>query len=76
MKLFTISNYHPASVLSIMSKTYEVVYKQLHNYLAKHILVNHLHGFRNNKLTANAVLDQLRYRSKILILVRQSFSYF
>ena len=58
-----INNYRPISILPIFSKNFErVVYNQLYGFLEKYnILSTDQFGFRKNKSTIQAVLNQLEF---------------
>ena len=58
-----INQYRPISILPLFSKIFErVVYHQLYNFFDKYeILTPFQYGFRKNKSTTQAVLNQLEY---------------
>ena len=58
-----VNNYRPISILPIVSKIFErAVYNQLYSFLEKFkLLTSNQFGFRKNKSTVQAILDQLEY---------------
>ena len=58
-----VNNYRPISILPILSKVFEkACYNQIYSYLEKNnILSTQQFGFRKQKSTTQAILDQLEY---------------
>ena len=58
-----INNYRPISILPLFSKIFErIMYNQLYNFLEKYEILNpDQFGFRKNRSTIEAVLNQLEY---------------
>ena len=77
-----INNYRPISILPQLSKIFErIVHSQLYNFLEKYkILSPYQFGFRKNKSTTQAVLNQLEFiyqnldQSKTVISIFMDFS--
>ena len=58
-----VNNYRPISILPILGKIFErVVYNQLYYFLEKYKLLHHnQYGFRKNRSTIQAIMDQLNF---------------
>ena len=58
-----LNQYRPISILPLLSKIFErVVYLQLYNFFEKYdVLTPFQYGFRKNKSSIQAVLDQLEF---------------
>ena len=58
-----VNNYRPISILHILGKIFErVVYNQLYYFLEKYNLLHHnQYGFRKNRSTIQAIMDQLDF---------------
>ena len=58
-----LNNYRPISILPILGKIFErVVYNQLYYFLEKYKLLHHnQYGFRKNRSTIQAIMDQLDF---------------
>ena len=77
-----INNYRPISVLSLFSKIFErIVYNQLYAFLEKYdILSPNQYGFRKNRSTTEAVIQQLEFiyqnldQNKTVVSIFMDFS--
>ena len=77
-----INNYRPISILSLLSKIFErIVYNQLYSFLEKYkILSPNQYGFRKNRSTIQAVIDQLEFiyqnldQNKTVVSIFMDFS--
>ena len=58
-----MNNYRPISILPILGKIFErIVYIQLYYFLEKFKLLHHnQYGFRKNRSTIQAIMDQLEF---------------
>ena len=63
-----VNNFRPISILPLLSKIFErTAYNQLYNFLEKYnILTPYQYGFRKNRSTIQAVLNQLEFIYKNL----------
>ena len=77
-----INNYRPISILPLLSKIFErIVYNQLYSFLEKYkILSPNQYGFRKNRSTIQAVIDQLEFiyqnldQNKTVVSIFMDFS--
>ena len=77
-----VNNYRPISILPLISKIFEkIVYHQLSSFLDKYkILSPYQYGFRKNKSTIQAVLNQLEFtynnldQNKTVVSIFMDFS--